>query len=71
MRCSLIIGNSMEQVAVLALQWQTGTHSVFHLMRFDDDGDIESISVAFSLLVEGLCNGCLPNQKPAALLVDV
>ena len=32
---------------------------------------MECMLVAISLLIRGLGDGCLPNQKPAALLVDV
>ena len=71
MRRSLIIGNSSEQVPVLALQWEAGERSVFTRQGSTMLVVIECVPVAFSSFVGGLGDGCLPNQKPAAPLVDV
>ena len=71
MRRSSNIGNSSEQVAVLALQWEAGERLVFSRRGSMTTVLIECVPVAFSSLVRGLGDGCLPNQKPAAPLVDV
>ena len=71
MHRSLNIGNSSEQVLVLALQWEAGERSVFARRGSMTTVVIECVPVAFSLLVDGLGDGYLPNQKPAAPLVDV
>ena len=56
---------------MLALQWEAGEHSVFARRGSMMMVYIECISVAFSSLVGGLGDGCLPNQTSAAPLVDV
>ena len=71
MRRSSIIGNSSEHVAVLALQWEVGERSVFARRGSTTTVVIECVPVAFSSFVAGLGDGCLPNQEPAAPLVDV
>ena len=68
---SLIIGNSTKQVQVLALQWEAGERSVFARRGLTMAMVIECVPVAFSLFIGGLGDGCLPNQKLAAPLVDV
>ena len=64
-------GNFSEQVLVLALHWEAEEHSVFTRLGSTTTVDIVCVPVAFSPFVEGLCDGCLPNQKPAAPFVDV
>ena len=66
-----IIGNSLEQVPVLALQWEAGERSVFARRGSTTTMAIECVPLAFSLFVGGLGDGCLPNQKPAAPLLEV
>ena len=66
-----IIGNYSEQVPVLALQWEAGERSVFARRGSTMMVGIECMPVAFSSFVGGVGDGCLPNQKPAAPLVDV
>ena len=71
MRRSLNIGNSSEQVSVRALQWEAGEHLVFTRRGSTTSVVNECIPVAFSSFIGGLGAGYLPNQKPAAPLVDV
>ena len=71
MRCSSTIGNASEQVPVLPLQWEAGERSVFARRGSTTTVVIECVPVAFSSFIGGLGHGCLPNQKPAAPLVDV
>ena len=71
MRRSSIIGNSLEQVPVLALKWDVGECTVFTRQGSTMTVVIECVPVAFSPFIGGLGDGCLPNQKPAAPLVDV
>ena len=68
---SSIIGNSSEQVPVLALQWEAGERSVFARRGMATAVVFECVPAAFSSFVGGLGDGCLPNQKLAAPLVDV
>ena len=68
---SSIIGNSLEQVTVLALQWEVGERSVFTGRGSMTTVVIEYVPVAFSSFVRGFGDGCLPNQNSAAPLVDV
>ena len=71
MRRSSIIGNSSEEVPVLALQWEAGERSVFARRGSTTTVVIECGLVAFSSFVGGLGDGGLSNQKPAAPLVNV
>ena len=71
MRLSSNIGNSSEQVPVLALQWEAGECSVLARRGSTTSVVIECVPVALSSFVRGLRDGCLPNQKPVAPLDDV
>ena len=71
MRRLLIISNSSELVPVLAHQWEAGERSGFARRGSTTTVVIECVPVAFSSFIGGLGDGCLPNQKPAAPLVDV
>ena len=71
MRRSSNIGNSSELVPVLALQWEAGEHLVFARRGSTTMVVIECLPVAFSSSIGGFGDGCLPNLKLAAPVVDV